>query len=108
VGRDAASYEGVRTAYNRPKDERAPFVEQALHEAAKVPLEVAEAAARLGGRLHALASTAPEKFGSDIATAQSLARAAMEGALANVRINIASMKDEPAIAAIRQRLARFQ
>src|SRR6202522_2663722 len=45
VGRDAASYEGVRAAYKKPKDERAPFVEQALPEAAKVPPEVAEAAA---------------------------------------------------------------
>lgn len=108
VGRDAASYEGVRAAYKKPKDERGPFVEQALHEAAKVPLEVAEAAAGLGERLRALASTTPEKFGSDIATAQSLARAAIEGALANVRINIASMKDEAAIASLRERLARFQ
>jgi formiminotetrahydrofolate cyclodeaminase len=73
-----------------------------------VPLEVAEAAARLGEMLRALASTAPEKFGSDIATAQSLTRAAIEGALANVRINLASMKDESAIAGVRGRLARFQ
>ena len=108
VGRDAASYEGVRAAYKKPKDERAPFVEQALHEAAKVPLEVAEAAARLGEMLRALASTAPEKFGSDIATAQSLTRAAIEGALANVRINLASMKDESAIAGVSGRLAKFQ
>jgi len=108
VGRDAASYEGVRAAYKKPKDERGPFVEQALHEAAKVPLEVAEAAAGLRERLRALASTAPDKFGSDIATAQSLARAAIEGALANVRINIESMKDEPMIAELRERLARFQ
>jgi glutamate formiminotransferase/formiminotetrahydrofolate cyclodeaminase len=108
VGRDAVSYEGVRAAYKKPKDERGSFVEQALHEAARVPLEVAEAAAGLGGRLQALASKAPDKFGSDIATAQSLARAAIEGALANVRINIASMKDESAIAGLRERLARFQ
>jgi glutamate formiminotransferase / formiminotetrahydrofolate cyclodeaminase len=108
VSRDAASYECVRAAYKKPKDERGPFVEQALHEAARVPLEVAETAAGLGERLRALASAAPDKFGSDIATAQSLARAAIEGALANVRINIASMKDEPAIAGLRERLAKFQ
>jgi glutamate formiminotransferase / formiminotetrahydrofolate cyclodeaminase len=50
VKRDAASYDGVRAAYKRPKDERAPFVEQALHEAAVVPLEVAEAATTLKNR----------------------------------------------------------
>jgi len=107
VKRDAASYEGVRAAYKRPKDERAPFVEQALHEAAAVPLETAERAAALKHRLHALAGAAPAKFGSDIETAQGLAQAGIEGALANVRINIASMKDQSLIAGLQERLARL-
>lgn len=107
VKRDAASYEGVRAAYKRPKDERAPFVEQALHEAAAVPLEVAERATALRERLRALAATAPAKFGSDIETAQGLAQAGIEGALANVRINIASMKDQSLIAGLQERLAKL-
>ena len=108
VGRDAAAYEAVREAYKHPKDERGPFVEKALHWAAIVPLEVAEAAADLAARLRDLASAAPDKFGSDITTAQSLTRAAIEGALANVRINMASMKEEGSIARFRDRLAKFQ
>jgi glutamate formiminotransferase len=107
VKRDAASYDGVRAAYKRPKDERAPFVEQALHEAARVPLEVAEAATALKNRLRSLAATAPAKFGSDIETAQGLAQAGVDGALANVRINIASMKDESAVAPLRDRLGKL-
>ncbi len=107
VKRDAASYEGVRAAYKRPKDERAPYVEQALHEATRVPLEVAEAATILKNRLRDLATTAPAKFGSDIETAQGLAQAGIDGALANVRINIASMKDESAVAPLRERLAKL-
>jgi glutamate formiminotransferase / formiminotetrahydrofolate cyclodeaminase len=107
VKRDAASYDGVRAAYKRPKDERAPFVEQALHDAAAVPLEVAEAATALKNRLRDLAATAPAKFGSDIETAQGLAQAGIDGALANVRINIASMKDESLIAPLRERLAKL-
>jgi glutamate formiminotransferase len=107
VKRDAASYDAVRAAYKRPKDERAPFVEQALHGAAVVPLEVAEAAAALNNRLRDLAATAPSKFGSDIETAQSLAQAAIYGALANVRINIESMKDEALTAQLRERLAKL-
>jgi len=107
VKRDAASYDGVRAAYKRPKDERAPLVEQALHEAAAVPLEVAEAATALKNRLRDLAATAPAKFGSDIETAQGLAQAGIDGALANVRINIASMKDESLIAPLRERLAKL-
>jgi glutamate formiminotransferase / formiminotetrahydrofolate cyclodeaminase len=106
VKRDAASYDGVRAAYKRPKDERTPFVEQALHAAAAVPLEVAEAATLLKGRLRDLAATAPAKFGSDIETAQGLAQAGIDGALANVRINIASMKDESLVAPLRERLAK--
>ena len=107
VKRDAASYEGVRAAYKRPKDERAPFVEQALYEAAVVPLEVAEFATGLKYRLRDLAATAPAKFGSDIETAQGLAQAGIDGALANVRINIASMKDESAVAPLQERLGRL-
>jgi glutamate formiminotransferase/formiminotetrahydrofolate cyclodeaminase len=108
VARDAASYEGVRAAYKRPKEEREPYVEKALHLAAIVPLEVAEAASDLAARLRDLATTAPERFASDITTAQSLTRAAIEGALANVRINIASMKEEGAITRFRDRLAKFR
>jgi len=106
VQRDAASYDAVRAAYKRPKDERAPFVEQALHTAAVVPLEVAEAAAALRKRLVELAAGSPAKFGSDVATAQGLAQAGIDGALANVRINIESMKDETLVAPLRERLAR--
>jgi formiminotetrahydrofolate cyclodeaminase len=71
-----------------------------------VPLEVAEAATLLKNRLRDLAATAPAKFGSDIETAHGLAQAGIDGALANVRINIASMKDESLIAPLRERLAK--
>jgi glutamate formiminotransferase len=107
VKRDAAAYEGVRAAYKKPKEERAPLVEQALLEAAKVPLEVAEEAIALQGRLRTLALSAPAKFGSDITTAEALAVAAIGGAVANVRINIQSMKDAGRIAGIEERLARL-
>jgi formiminotetrahydrofolate cyclodeaminase len=57
--------------------------------------------------LRDLAATAPPKFGSDIETAQGLAQAGIDGALANVRINIASMKDESLIAPLRERLGKL-
>jgi glutamate formiminotransferase/formiminotetrahydrofolate cyclodeaminase len=108
VTRDAAAYEGVRAAYKKPKEERAPFVEQALLEAAGVPLEVAEEAASLGERLRALKTAVPEKFASDVETALGLAGAAVGGAVANVRINIESMKDQSLAAGLQERLARIQ
>jgi formiminotetrahydrofolate cyclodeaminase len=104
VLRDSESYNAVVKAYKRPKEERAPYVEAALEGAARVPLEVAEESAALRQLLQTLAETAPKKFGSDIETALALADAAMAGAVANVGINIASMKDEARAAAIRARL----
>jgi glutamate formiminotransferase/formiminotetrahydrofolate cyclodeaminase len=101
---DAAAYQGVMAAYKRPKAERAPFVEEAMHQAAAVPMEVAERAFRLKGQLDALAREAPAKFGSDVETARALARAALAGAAACVRINLASIRDEAFRRAMEERL----
>jgi hypothetical protein len=48
------AFQHVMAAYKRPKDERAPFVEEALHGAALVPLEVLERAAAMGARLETM------------------------------------------------------
>ena len=79
-----------------------------MHEAAKVPLEVAEQAASLKERLRTLASAAPAKFASDVQTAAALVEACFQGALANVRINVASMKDEELSQTIRRRLGKLE
>ena len=42
---------------------------------------------------------------SDLITAQALARAAVTGALANVEINLASLKDQTFASEVRQRTA---
>jgi glutamate formiminotransferase/formiminotetrahydrofolate cyclodeaminase len=100
VDRDAAAYNGVMAAYKIPKAERAPFVEEAMHQAALVPMEVAEHVFALAAKLDALSREAPSKFSSDVATARALAAAAIMGALANVHINFEYIKDE----AFRQQL----
>src|SRR5215472_5492973 len=82
VDRDAEAFNRVMAAYKRPKDERAPYVEEALHGAAEVPLEVLERAAAMTARLVAL--QIPAKFGSDLAVAKALAAAAKTGVLENV------------------------
>ncbi len=91
VDRDAASFDQVMAAYKRPKTERAPFVEEALHGAAEVPLQVMERVHALQARLDAL--QVPARFGSDLAVAKSLAIAARAGALENVQINLDSITD---------------
>ena len=108
VRRDARAYEAVLAAYRKPKEERGPFVEDALRQAAAVPLDVAERAAALKRRLEELARQAPPKFSSDIETARALASAAVTGAVANVRINLASIADETYRQAVEERLAALE
>ncbi len=102
VDRDAEAFQQVMLAYKRPKDERAPYVEQALHGAAEVPLQVVERVAALQNSLNTLAI--PEKFGSDLEVAKALAAAAKTGALANVRINLGAIRDDGFKAAVAGRL----
>ncbi len=92
VDRDAAAFNQVMAAYKRPKDERAPYVEEALHGAAEVPLQVLERAAAMQARLDAL--QIPAKFASDLAVAKALLAAAKTGARENVNINLDSIQDE--------------
>ncbi len=94
VERDAEAFNAVMAAYRMPKDARAPYVEEALHKAAAVPMEVAERVWELEARLEALQREAPARFSSDLETARALAAAARTGTLANVRINLESIKDE--------------
>ena len=93
VGRDAGAYDAVVAAYKRPKAEREPFIEDALREAATVPMEVAERCNALRRKLEALGRETPEKFASDLQTASALCNAALAGAMANVRINLNSISD---------------
>jgi len=108
VQRDAAAFKEVMAAYKMPKSDRAPFVEEALHQAAVVPLEVAERSFRLRTQLDILRREAPAKFSSDVETARALAAAALTGALANVRINLSSIKDDAFRQAVEERLRALQ
>jgi glutamate formiminotransferase/formiminotetrahydrofolate cyclodeaminase len=100
--RDAAAYAAVSAAYKLPKgtEGRDAAITTALLEAARVPLETAHAAARVA----ALAVTVAEKGNpnavSDAGVAALLADAACRGAAYNVRINVASLPDRTAGAAL--------
>jgi glutamate formiminotransferase/formiminotetrahydrofolate cyclodeaminase len=107
VTRDAASYDAVVTAYRMAKDnpDRPAAIAAALRGATLVPMEVAERAHALGGQLAALGASSPAKFGSDVETAAGLAKAALTGAGANVRINLDCIKEEEFKAEISRRMA---
>jgi glutamate formiminotransferase/formiminotetrahydrofolate cyclodeaminase len=92
VDRDAEAFNQVMLAYKRPKAGRAPFLEEALHGAAEVPLQVVERIDAMQQRLEAL--EVPARFASDLSVAKVLAVAARSGALENVNINLESIQDE--------------
>jgi glutamate formiminotransferase / formiminotetrahydrofolate cyclodeaminase len=102
VDRDSVAYQEVMTAYQRPKSERAPFVEQALHGATEVPLEILERSSAMLARMNAL--EIPARYASDLEVGKALAAAAKTGALENVRINLESLHDENFRASVQSRL----
>jgi glutamate formiminotransferase / formiminotetrahydrofolate cyclodeaminase len=94
---DSAAYEAVRSAARarkeRPGDAatEAAYV-AALRRAAEVPLETARAASDLSSRLSGVGPRTKAALASDLLTAQALFRAAIEGALANVTVNLESLR----------------
>jgi glutamate formiminotransferase/formiminotetrahydrofolate cyclodeaminase len=95
VEADAAAYVAVMAAYRIPKatPDRVTMIDNALLEAARVPLAVARGAARLIVLAGEVGAIGNKKTLSDARTAEYLARAALGGALENVRINLASLSD---------------
>jgi len=108
VERDAEAFRGVMAAYRMPKEERSPFLEEALHSAAEVPMEVAERSFHVRAQLESLLREAPAKFASDLETGRALATAALTGALANVRANLSAIQDEAFRKSMEQRMAALQ
>jgi glutamate formiminotransferase len=106
MDRDAQSYEGVLAAYRLPKESpgREEAIQQALRGAAEVPLGVAERAAEVGALLARLSPLSSPQMASDLKVGALLAEAAIEGARANVEINLESISDASWVAAVRGRL----
>jgi formiminotetrahydrofolate cyclodeaminase len=95
VDRDAAAYGAVSAAYKIPKTDpaREAGIIDALLGAARVPLETAQAAARVAALAAAVAEKGNPNAVSDGGVAALLAEAACRGAAYNVRINIAALPD---------------
>jgi len=93
---DAAAYEVVRATYALPKDlpERARIVDDALLAAARTPLATARSAHRLVVLAQEIGRIGNKNANSDARVAEGLARAALAGALENVKVNVAGMSDK--------------
>lgn len=93
IDADAESYNVVMKAYKSAK-ESSPggrAIPDALQQATSVPLGVAERAVELQQIVNRLKPITNPKMNSDLTTAIALARAALEGGLANVDINLESL-----------------
>jgi glutamate formiminotransferase/formiminotetrahydrofolate cyclodeaminase len=111
IDRDASSFSQVMAAYKLPKDtselerRRDAAIQQALHGAASVPLEVARRAAEVFDRLGQLEGISSPSMYSDVRVGRLLAAAAVRGALENVAINLESITDSEFVTRLRAEAA---
>lgn len=95
IAKDAESFAPLAAAYGIPKDQegREEILQNALVEAARVPLEIARECATLVPLLEELSEKGSRLAISDVAVAAVACRSAIEGAVMNVYINTKLMTD---------------
>jgi formiminotetrahydrofolate cyclodeaminase len=110
VDADAESYNQVMAAYKAAKTspDGALMIESALKGATTVPFETAQKASEVADIVEKLKPITNPNMASDLTVAQSLAKAAIEGAVSNVEINLASLKDATFIQEMRSKVGQLQ
>src|ERR1700682_2416237 len=110
IDADAESYNLVMKAYKSAKEssDGDAAISEALKQATSIPLGVAEKVVEVGRLASPLKPITNPHLESTLTTALALARAALECALANVEINLDSLKDEAFVAGIRNRAAALK
>ncbi|MGA8782078.1 MAG: glutamate formimidoyltransferase [Terracidiphilus sp.] len=98
IDEDAEAYSAVAKAYRSAKEtaDGQRLINSALQQAASVPLSVAEKSAEVERIANSLKPMTNPNMASDLTTAIALARATIAGAIANVEINLASIKPDSA------------
>ena len=110
IDADAESYNAVMNAYKQAREstDGDVIIDAALKQATRVPLSVAEQAREVAELAAKLGPITNPSMKSDLTTASALAKAAIEGALANVDINLQSMKDAAFAVEIRNKAAALR
>jgi glutamate formiminotransferase / formiminotetrahydrofolate cyclodeaminase len=110
IDADAESFNVVMKAYKSAKAsaDADGMIDAALKQATRVPLGVAEMAGEIAAIVAKLRPITNPNMKSDLATAAALAHAAIEGAAANVEINLESIKDAAFAADVRKRAAALR
>ncbi len=114
IDRDARSYELVMQAHRLPKETpseqsaREEKIQQALKAAIAVPLEVAEASTEVAKLLAGLPAITSPAMASDLKVGRLMAVGAIRGALENVRINLAELKDAAFLAEVHSKIQQIE
>ncbi len=110
IQEDAQAFEKVMQAFRMPKNtdeekaQRKQAIQEALKEAARVPLETARLASTTQPFLETLLEKGNPNALSDVGVAFHQARSALFGAILNVQINLSSIKDEAFVEETRKEL----
>ena len=110
IDADAESFNEVMAAFKKAKDhpEAQPEVEAATQKATLIPLTVAEGAREVRQIIESLRPITNPRMSSDLTVGLALARAAAEGALANVEINLGDLKDGAFVSDVRRRVTALR
>jgi glutamate formiminotransferase len=105
IDADADSYDAVVKAYKQAKEssDGDAAINSALKGATSVPLGVAEHCRAVAEIVEKLKAVTNPKMASDLTVAAALARAAIDGALANVEINLESLNDKAFLEEVRSK-----
>ena len=110
IQKDSDSFAGVEAALKMPKateeekQRRQELMQRALRVASLVPIDVAEISAALLQYFRQMDPISNPNLKSDLQTGVHMAHAAIRGALANVAVNLASIKDEAFRTELRSRI----
>lgn len=106
---DSDAFGAVMHAFKLPKGtdveraERSRAIQEGMVEAARVPLENAERCLKVLDLIGRLEGRSNPNAASDLAVARALAGTALDGCLANVLVNVSSIKDEATASALASR-----
>jgi formiminotetrahydrofolate cyclodeaminase len=114
LDRDAAAYEQVVGAYRMPKSTdpekaaRREAIQRAMRAAIEAPLAVMRACRTALDDVKIVKEHGNPNAGSDITVAAELLRAGLNGAKANVEINLGSVSDAAYAEAVRKEIVSMQ
>jgi glutamate formiminotransferase / formiminotetrahydrofolate cyclodeaminase len=110
IDADSEAYKSVVAAFKAAKEDPTAHeqVNAATRNATLVPLGVAEKSKEIAGIVETLKPITNPKMASDLTVAASLARTAMDGALANVEINLEGFDDTAFVTQIRGKVDKLR